>query len=64
MLRFFTSFVNGIRERQQSISEKEGSHEGGSIKGAITKKEDLICKDCGRKTKTTHKEETTRKLFH
>ena len=30
--------VTGIRARQQSIGEKEGAHEGGSSKGAITKK--------------------------
>ena len=36
-------------QRQGSIGEKEGACEGGANKGA-----ELLSKDCGRKTKTTH----------
>ena len=41
-------------QRQRSIGEREGAREGGANKGAITKKGELLSKDCGRKTKTAH----------
>ena len=50
-------------QRQRSIREKEGAREGGASKGDITKKGELLNKDCGRKTNNAHKGETESKLF-
>ena len=50
-------------QRQRSIGEKEGAREGGANKGAITKKGELLSKDCERRTNTAHQVNSSGNCF-